>query len=143
MTKTFAVAIKLFIVMAILLFMSQIANFTDPEIETQHHHPPSTDASFIAGLLCPLTFPESIRNNMSTNINTFEMRIGIFNRRITNSCCIIKYDVQTRKQGNSHPVQIIIDVGFLGNSILFHALHLRHHVYTSLLPTSKVGHIRS
>lgn len=50
MTTPFAVAIKLFTVMALLLFMSQIGSFALPEIETQHHHPSSADASF--GLSC-------------------------------------------------------------------------------------------
>lgn len=46
MTKPFAVAIKLFTVMAIFLFMSQIGSFTLPESQVhQHHHPPSIDAS--------------------------------------------------------------------------------------------------
>lgn len=45
MTTPFAVAIKLFTVMAIFLFMSQIGSFTLPETQVQHHHPPSIDAS--------------------------------------------------------------------------------------------------
>jgi hypothetical protein len=47
MTASFAIAIKLFIVMAILLFMSQIANFTVPDIET---YPSTNDASLITAI---------------------------------------------------------------------------------------------
>ncbi|XP_059350531.1 cationic amino acid transporter 2-like isoform X1 [Daphnia carinata] len=83
MTAPFAVAIKLFIVMAILLFMSQIASFTVPEIDTQHHHPPSTDESsteelLIAAGLLSMTFkPENKETHILSKSSLMSAFLGI------------------------------------------------------------------
>ncbi len=82
MTTHFTAAIKFFVVVAILIFMSQIGSLT-PDLETQHH-PSSNDAS--------LTIQEPVTIGLS-KVKDILFAV-LFQRRIPYGCGSLKHGFQ-------------------------------------------------